>query len=151
MAAPVTIVDPLTNQPIAWAGRVPGLPMSMNSPFSRMGPPVIISVTPTSAATAVPVDRPDNAAAFFFENPNPFMVYLVGTPRPSEGGDPPLVQASPTNAWRIPPGIWGPFGTVDPAKVSAYSVDFPLWNRAEFNFIGRAGSGELILQYGNGF
>lgn len=119
-----------------------GLPQSPNMPFYRMGEPVRMQVSPTSASTPVPVTLPPNVTSFMVNNLNPFPCRLRGT---RQGGT--FNAVSDTTGWVFMPGVSGPFTTVSPAFVSAQSVDGPF---AKSDPNQKAGIGWLELQYGTG-
>lgn len=88
--------------------------------FYRIGDPVAVPVSLTSAEAAVPVSFtqaqtaiPD--LAFMFFNPTQFDVWLEGTPT---GGQ--LMVAAPGNGWLIPARtVMGPFASKKPDRLSA--------------------------------
>jgi hypothetical protein len=114
-----------------------------NIPFYRMGEPLIIPVSPTSAATPVSVTIPRNATAFRIVNPNPFSVRLCGSTDADN-----FIQVTPITGWLWLPCVEAVYSTLMPVLMSAMSVDGPM---AAFDARQKAGIGVLEMQYGAGF
>lgn len=111
--------------------------------FQRMGQPVIVSVSPTSAATPVPVTMPKNVTSFMVWNPTLYDVRLEGS-QPSSTFN----AVTSTTGWPCPSRTWsGPFRTKNPDRLSAAefaSPGIPIPS-------GYSGVGDYIeLIYGDG-
>lgn len=123
-----------------------GIPNAPQTPFFRMGDPVVIPVSPTSANNPFPatgnVPIPPNVTTFRVTNNNPFAVRLRG----NRAGMPFLAVTS-TTGWLFLPGTVEIYTTVAPIQMSAMSVDGPF---AASDPSQKAGTGVLELQYGTG-
>jgi hypothetical protein len=123
-----------------------GIPNSPLMPFFRMGEPLIIPVSPTSGIKPYPetgtLTLPPNVTTFRAINPNPFAVRLRGT----RAGQPFNAVTSATG-WLFLPGSVEVYTTLNPAQLSAMSVDGPF---AATDPAQKAGVGVLELQYGTG-
>ena len=144
MARVDTALDTL-NAPAVTAAQM-GISQAPNTPFFRMGEPLVIPVSPTSASAPFPatgtVTVPANATTFRIVNPNPFSVRLRGI-KAGQG----FQAVTSTTGWLFLPGAAEIYGTVNPVQISVMSVDGPL---ASSDKAQRAGTGILELQYGSG-
>lgn len=118
-----------------------GIPFGPAIPFYRIGEPIIILVSPTSAGNRVGVQVPAGATAFQYVNNNPFAVRLCGT---RSGGD--FKQVTAETGWLWLPLEKGIRTSLVPAFVSAMSVDS--WSATGSKM--KAGTGFIELQYGTG-
>jgi hypothetical protein len=94
-------------------------------PFARIGQPVRVPVSATSAGSEFPVTAgmmPGNSdLTFMFVNPNPFDVRLEGTPANSA-----FVQVSESTGWLVlARQSLGPFTSKNPVKLSAQAFGTP--------------------------
>ncbi len=126
--------------------REQGIPDPPLAPFFRMGEPLVIPVSPTSAGNQFPasgqVPIPDGCTTFRIANNNPFAVRLRGT---KPGGT--FTPVTATTGWLFMPGAVEIYTTTMPIYMSAMSVDGPF---ATSDVAQKAGTGVLELQYGTG-
>lgn len=118
--------------------RAAAVPVSPHIPFFRIGEPIVISVSPTSAATEFSIVIPPGMTAFQYTNNNNFAVRLKGR---QEGK--PFVAVTKTTGWLWLPASSRIYTSLNPISVSAMSVDGPLLTQ-------KAGTGFIELQYGTG-
>lgn len=123
-----------------------GIPNSPLMPFFRMGEPLRIPVAPDSQNNPFPktgtVELPPNVTTFRVTNNNPFAVRLRGT-RTGQA----FAPVAADKGWLFMPGATEIYTTVQPAQLSAMSVDGPY---AATDDSQKAGIGFLELQYGTG-
>jgi hypothetical protein len=87
----------------------------MSMPFSRMGQPIQIPVSPTSAGSEFDFQLPANAKTFMFWNPTNYDARLEGYPPDQD-----FKGVTSVTGWPIPARSWsGPFRTKNPTKMSA--------------------------------
>ncbi len=85
----------------------------MGRPFSRMGQPIQIPFSATSAADMFAFTLPDNAQTFMFVNPTPYDVRLEGYPQGQNG------KVDAAKGWLVlARSVMGPFRTKNPLKMS---------------------------------
>jgi hypothetical protein len=95
--------------------------MTMGMPFSRMGQPIRIPVSASSASTEFPFTLPRNAETFMFWNPTNYDVRLEGYPAGNE-----FVGVTEKTGWPVPARSWsGPFRTKNPTRMSAAIFSSP--------------------------
>lgn len=87
----------------------------MGLPFSRIGQPIHIPVSATSAMTPYAFTLPANAKTFIFINPNPFDCRLEGYPAGA-----PMTGVTWNTGWMVLARMtFGPFRTKSPVAMSA--------------------------------
>jgi hypothetical protein len=133
-----SLIEAINNPP----GAVAAVPRTAPGPFFRMGEPLLIPVSPNSAAVPFTVVMPPNSTTFQFTNNNPFAVRLCGT-----RVDQDFVMVTGATGWLWMPGTQGIRTTLNPKFLSVMSVDGPY---AATSPDQKAGTGFIELQYGTG-